>query len=409
MPLNKEKQPTRLRQAIRFTLPLFVLGVALGIAHSLRNNEPDVVQMPTPVNTLRVEATRVKATEYPVFIKSQGFVQPTLFGTLVPEVSGKVTFLAADLVIGGSFDQGELLLQIDPRDYAIALTQATANLAQAEAQLEEQTALAERAVADWQSFGSGASPSALTLREPQLAAARANLDAALAQLERARLDLERTRLTAPYQGMVLDRPIDQGQFLSPGTSVARIYSTDTMDVRLPLSNRQLSHLRLPITAAYQPAVELTARVGRNDYTWTGKLVHTEGIDSSTQQMTVIARIEQPLTQQTMPLRVGQFVEAAIAGSVLSPVFVIPLSALRENREVLLIDSAQTIRRQSVVVAWSDEQVAVLESGLDEGNLLVTTPLSSIADGTPVQASIDGVAPADVKDVSVEGMPEQRIN
>jgi len=57
---------------------------------------------------------------------------------------------------------------------------------------------------------------------------------------------------------------------------------------------------------------------------------------------------------------------------------------------LLVDSEGRIERRDVQVVWSDDDSAAISTGLQEDELLVTTPLSTVADGTPVSAMVDGV-------------------
>lgn len=229
----------------------------------------------------------------------------------------------------------------------------------------------------------------MTLRKPQLAAASANRDAALAQVQRAELDLQRTRLLAPYDGVVSARSVDPGQFVSRGSPIGQIHAIDSVDVRLPLSSRQLTYLN----TAGDAQVELSARVGGDVRTWAGTLNRVEGIDVATQQLNVIVRVQDPYRQTSntgsnFPLRVGQFVSARIAGKVLDEVFVIPRAALREEREVLIMTDDNKIERRAVVIAWSDDEFAAVSDGLFDNVALVTTPLSSVTDGTPVRVAGD---------------------
>jgi RND family efflux transporter MFP subunit len=243
-----------------------------------------------------------------------------------------------------------------------------------------------------------------------LAAAEAARDAATAQLERARLDLQRTQIIAPYKGMVSEKAVNTGQFVARGAAVGQIYSIASVDVVLPLSNRQLTHLQVPSSSVKtQAAVKLQALVGSTRYEWDGKLIRTAGIDSTTQQLTLVAQVQNPMTQSDVPLRVGQFVEAQIQGSVLEQVFVIPRSSLREEREVLLVDEEKKLRRQAVVIAWSDDQVVAIEQGLEAGSLLVTTPLSTVSEGTPVRATVDGVPPKAPPEKDKPARAEKAIN
>jgi len=376
-------------------VPVGVLLAALLASTLIRHSSPEPKTRPNTIALPAVEATRLQATDYPVIIDSQGIVEPTVATALVPEVSGTIVSLSKNLVVGGSFASGELLVQIDERDYRIALTQAQATLAQNRAQLLEQEALADQAGKEWQALGRRGAPSSLTLREPQLAAARASLEAAKAQVERARLDLSRTRIVAPYAGQVLERQIQLGEFVARGQNLGRIYSSASLDVRLPLSNRQLTWLELPGSAqwpASETQVQIRSRASANPQALQGRLIRAEGIDAITQQLDVIARIDNPQSDARTVLRPGQFVDAAISGSVLKSVFVIPRSAVREQREVLILDQNNEVFRRQITVAWADDKFMAVSDGLKAGEVLVLTRMRVVAEGTPVKATIDG-APA----------------
>jgi RND family efflux transporter MFP subunit len=406
------------KRLLGIALPIIIVVAAVLAARQIMASKPEPFTRSSPVSVTAVDATRLSLGRYPVVIRSQGSVQPTLANTLVPEVAGTVVELSASFVVGGAFKRGDRLAQIDQRDYQIALTQANANLAQANAQLQEQAALAIRAAAEWTSLGRRGEPSSLTLREPQLAAATANRDAAQAQVQRAELDLQRTQIMAPYDGIVSERTVDPGQFVTRGNPIGRIHAISSVDVRLPLSNRQLTYLALPSSLGPQlssvdtawldksnpasdrlPNVQLSASIGGETRIWTGKLIRAEGVDTATQQLNVIARVADPYANDQSPLRIGQFVQALIAGEVLESIVVIPRSALREAREVLIINDDNEIYRRAVTVAWSDDQLVAIKDGLQAGDVLVTTPLSTVADGTPVRATIDGVPPLPLEERS----------
>ena len=74
------------------------------------------------------------------------------------------------------------------------------------------------------------------------------------------------------------------------------------------------------------------------------------------------------------------------------VIVIPRAALREGNHVLIVDEQSRLQRRRVTVAWNDETRVVVTEGLHEGDVVTLTSLSIAADGTPVQATIDGVSP-----------------
>jgi|GEM_PF-351856 len=381
---------------LKVLIPVLVLVGSVFAAKTILENRPEPRTRPSFPSVQAVEATKLAKSNYPVVVRSQGTVQPTQSSTLVAEVTGTVVVLSDVFVVGGSFSKDDVLLQIDERDYTIALTQAEANLAQATAALQEESARGKLAKSEWESMQTGRKASSFMLRLPQLAAARANRDAAKAQVDRAKLDLDRTRFVAPYDGRVLEKSVDQGQFVARGARLGQIYVTSSVDVRLPLSNRQLTFLDIPTSGNVPqnllPSIELIAMVGGVQQTWTGKVVRAEGVDAGTQQLNVIARVDDPYAPSKPPLRIGQYVEANIAGRVLEDVFVLPRAALREGREVLLVNKDSQLERREIVVAWSDEQTAAISGGLEAGDVLVTTPLSTVTNGTPVRATVDGVAP-----------------
>jgi RND family efflux transporter MFP subunit len=217
-----------------------------------------------------------------------------------------------------------------------------------------------------------------------------------ARLTQARLGLERTKIVAPYAGRVLERNVDIGQYVSPGTVLVRIYAVDYVEVRLPLTNRQLEFVDIPeVYRGNNPAdrradlpVRLSARIGSRIHTWDGRVVRAEGsIDTQSRQLFVIAQVDDPYGKGPAgrpPLKVGQFVEAEIEGRTVDDVVVIPRSALRAGGEVLLVNDENRLETRAIEVLWTDEQNAVAGSGLAPGERLVLTPLGGAMDGIEVR-------------------------
>ena len=225
-----------------------------------------------------------------------------------------------------------------------------------------------------------------------------------ASLARAQLDLQRTTIRAPYAGRVLAQNVDIGQYVSPGTTLAKVYAVDFAEVRLPLSNRQLEFVDVPEIyrnetpneRAAGPVLELSANIGSRAYTWSGQVLRAEGaIDTQSRQTFVIGQVENPYGKNDEgrpPLKVGQFVEARIRGRTLRGVLVIPRSALRAGTQVLTLDADDRVRARHVKVLYSDEQHAVIASGLDEHERLVTTSLGSGMEGVRVSTAAPATKP-----------------
>jgi len=391
---------------VKIILPALVLVVCFVAARGVIANRPEPQKRPQFKTTTSIDATRVSLTDYPVTVRTQGLVGAAREGSLVPEVAGKIVKVSPNFVVGGAFEAGEFLVEIDNRDFQIAVTMAEVSYAQVVATLEEEKARAAQAADDWKRLGRSGAPSAMTLRKPQLAAASASLEGARAEIQRAQLDLERTRIVAPYRGKLRSKSVDLGQFVSRGSEIAQIFSVDTAEIRLPITNNQLGFVELPETPSTinQSQVNLRANVGGVEQQWIGSIVRTEGaIDLGSRQLFAIAQVDDPYRSGQKPLRIGQFVKAAIAGKILRDVIVIPRSALREDREVLVVDELSTLQKRDVQVIWKDAEVAVINSGLNAGDVISLTSLGTVTDGLRVKATIDGEPP------SSEGSPGQTGN
>lgn len=385
---------------LKWTLPVLVLVGAMAAGRYIISQRPEAPQFQPPQIPVAIEAMRVSPEDFRVIVRSEGTVEPRTETTLIPQVSGQVTEISPAFREGGFFRRGDVLVRIDSRDYELAIASAEAQVAQAESTLEQELAQARVVEDDWRMLGREAPE--LGLRKPQIAAARATLLSAQAQLERARLDLERTRIRAPYDGQVLERSVGVGQFVSPGTALARVYAIDYVEIRLPLSNRQLEFVDLPdrfrddTDAQPAPHVAVRATIGRTPWQWEGRIVRAEGaIDTRSRQLFVVVQVDNPYARgpgDRPPLRIGQFVEAEIGGRVLPGAFVVPRAALRDGGAVLLVDSESRLQRQPVEVAWTDSEQAVIVAGLQAGDVVNITPLAVAASGTLVSATIDGVPP-----------------
>ncbi len=383
---------------VKIFLPAVIVAAGAFAAKTVRENAPEPRKRPPSEQVRSVDAIAVSTGIFDVSLASRGTVRASNENSVVPEITGKVIGISPHFVAGGEFKTGDILVEFDPKDFEIALTQAQANVAQASATLQEELARSKQAQADWKALGRSGSPSALTARLPQAAAARAALASARAQVQRAELDLSRTRLLAPYDGTVLNAGVTNGEFVNRGTALGRIFESHQLEIRLPLATQELD--RLDMTAA-QNAVERIANVTlransehSNAETWSASLVRSEGIDAQTQQAFVVARVLDETGSQGSLLRVGQYVVADIVAASIENVFVIPRSALREGREVILVDENDTLQPTAVTVLWTDQtQAAIAADSLPPQPLVVTTVLGSVLAGTPVRATVENASNA----------------
>lgn len=398
-----------MRPVIRVVLPLIILALAVWIVKLLLASKEDPKGFKRPPSVTRVEGKTLTPESYQVTVLSQGVVEPRTKSTLIPEVPGKIIEISPSLREGGFFETDDVLLKIDPLDYNTRIIVAKRNVAQAKALIEQEQARAQQAVENWKRLGKEGDPSPLALRKPQLAEAAAQVAAAEAELIKAERDLDRTVIRAPYAGRILEKQVDVGQYVNTGTTLALIYAIDYVEVRLPIRNDDLSFLELPETyrdepfkRVNQPKVKLTGKLGGRASVWEGRIVRVAGaLEARSRQLFAVAQIDDPYSERedgTLPLKINLFVEAEIEGNTLENVFVLPRNAVRASNEVILIDKESKMRRRSVAPLWLSEEIVVVGqgSGLEAGDVLCTTPIAFPADGAPVRATIDGIAPPEPK-------------
>ncbi|MEM9446660.1 MAG: efflux RND transporter periplasmic adaptor subunit [Verrucomicrobiota bacterium] len=378
---------TKIRTKLWLQLGLVVSLVIVAFVawHTMKALAPEPKKKPREVLIPVVEAIEINKQTVRLEIPSQGTILPRTQTNLVAEVSGRVVEISPSLDEGGAFTEGEILLVIDPRDYEMAMVQAEADLASAEAGLEQEKARAKQAKEDWSRLGDGEQP-ALSARIPQLKEAQAKLKSAWAMLQNAETNLERTRIIAPYDGRSREKFADIGQFLTRGAQIAEIFATDYAEVRLPLRNQQLALVDLPFQYkkqsenATEPSVSLSANFGKRVLEWEGKVVRTEAVMNTEDRMLyAIARIDDPYNlegKHEAPLPVGLFVEAKIEGVELKDVFVLPKLALRENNTIHVVTKDSSLDIVQVDPLHTDTSYVYIGSKLEAGNLVSLSPLEA---------------------------------
>ncbi|MEC8190966.1 MAG: efflux RND transporter periplasmic adaptor subunit [Verrucomicrobiota bacterium] len=326
-----------------------------------------------------VEVVIVEPQSVCLKIQSQGTVLPKTESTLAVEVSGRIIEVADNFRPGAHFDAGDILFKIDPIDYTVAVASRQAELAMAELNLAQEEALFAQAAADWNTNGNTQTPSALTLRKPQLKRAKAVLSSAHAQLGLAQRNLERTQIKAPYTGRVLTKSADLGQLVSASSPkpIAEIYATDFAEIRLPLSQKQAGYL----DDLSQCPAKVILRYKTN--AWEAQLVRLEGtIDTKSRLLYGVALISNPF-DGTNKLRRGQFLQAEIEGRTLDEVYVIPRLALRGSDTVYVLTENNTLQRRLVGVVKSSTKSVIIDRGLEPGDRVATSPIAYFVENMPV--------------------------
>lgn len=383
-----------MRKLLVILSPVAVIALGVGgfvMMHAFRP-APEIAAQSEP-QTPKAFVEEVRSQSVTLTVATQGEVEAVREIDLVPQVTGRIDSVAPSFVRGGTFKKGDVLVQVERADYEWAATQAESTVADARLALAQEEARAEVARRQWQWEGITDTPTPLALKEPHVAQARARLASAEAQLARARRDLQRTTIRAPFNGRIRTKSVDAGQFVNAGTVLGQAFSTEVVQIRLPLTDRQLGDAGLPVAfaaATYEdgPRVTLKAALAGAERRWQGRIVRTDAaIDSETRLLFAFAEIRDPYgaaADDGIPLPVGLFVTAEIAGRSMKDALVIPRAALRETDTVLIVNAENTLQVRTVEVISTSTDRAVIGAGLRPGDLVVTSPLGNPVDGMTVE-------------------------
>jgi len=331
--------------------------------------------------TVRVVVVNPRPIQLSVY--SQGTVVPNTESELIPEVSGRVVWMSPSLVAGGYFEEDDVLLRLDSGDYKSAVTRSRASLTRAEAEFEHARFEYRRLKRLENRQLASRSQMENSLRA--LRVAEAAVQDAQAGLEQSNRNLARTAIKAPFTGLVRSEAVDIGQFVSRGSQIATVYASDQAEVRLPIADRQLAFLNLPVghrgelPLNKQPHVTLSAEYAGRKLTWEGRIVRTEAqIDTATRMVHVIARVFN--ADQEVPLSVGLFVKADIEGLLAQNIIVLPRNALRNGNRVLVVDDENRLRFRTIEPLRLYRGEVLIRSGLEPGERVCISPLQTAVEG-----------------------------
>ncbi len=380
----------------RVIIPIAILtGAALVFFTLVRNPERlEAVAPEQALTTVRVAAVQPESVKMEV--QSQGKVQASRRVNLSAAAAGPVSWVSPNLVPGGFFAADEAILRLDSSDFENTLARSQSSVAQAETEFRHATTELERyrelAVRRL------VSESQVENLQRQADIASGRLKDAQATLAQTQLELRRSEVRAPFATIVESTSIELGQHVNRGTSLATLLSADEVEVRIPLALTQLGYLDIPLghrgelPEESQPAVNLQGMFGGQLHSWTGRLVRTEaGIDASNNSVQAIVRVDNPGSTmateedaQAIPLPVGLYVEATIAGKSVDNIVSLPREVIRGGTQVLVVDSENRMHFRDVEILRLESDRVLISGGLRAGELICMSPIQAVVDGMAVQ-------------------------
>jgi membrane fusion protein, multidrug efflux system len=330
---------------------------------------------PEPVRAVKIHT--VGASGLSAGYEYSGEVRARVESRLAFRVAGKIVKRQAE--VGQRVKAGQILAQLDPQDYKLAVDSARAALAAAATNRDLAAADFKRFQSlKEQNFISGAE---LERRETTLKAAEAQVSQAQAQLANVGNQVGYANLVADISGVVTAVDAEVGQVVSAGSPVVRIAQDGPRDVVFNVPEDRLASV----------AVGSSAKAKR----WSGDAVSGDELSGSIRELAASA---DPLTRtyqaklavKEANLPLGSTV-VVYPNSQLSGVQAIklPTSALMQSAQgssqVWLLDkTTMTVNPVNVVVATADGNEAVIASGVKPGDMVVSAGVHVLSPGLKVK-------------------------
>ena len=359
---------------------LLLLALAVHAASDKPDEAKPASAAAAPANAVRVETAVVKRSELPIYLSGLGTVQAFYTTTISPRVDGELIKLG--FTEGQNVKVGAVLAQIDPRPYQAALDQAVATerkdqaqLANARLDLERYAQLAPQELASKQTVAT---------QRALVAQLEAQIAADQAVIANARTQLDYTTLRAPIAGRTGIRLVDPGNILhaASATGIVVLTQLQPISVLFTLPAEQ----RLAVAQAMAAGTLSVAAMSRDGKTalGTGKVAL---IDNQIDQTTGTIKLKATFPNRDQLLWPGDFVNTRLQVQTRHQALTVPSNALQRGPNGLfayVVKADNTVERRTLRVSAESEGLALVEQGLNEGEIVTTSNAYRLQQGAVVK-------------------------
>lgn len=372
----------------RRTAAALLLGtVALGAASACKGGDATASGkegggrgkggMSFPVEVTVVAPERVEYT-----VSAVGSVEAFERVQLTARVAGAVEHVR--FREGETVKKGQVLVEIDPARYTVAVRSAKATLEKAlAAQGEAKAGLDRREGAGAEDAGIWSAEELQTWRTKARSSGAAVAEAQ-AMVDTASINLRDAFVRAPIEGKIQTRTVQTGQYVQPGAILATLIRRDPLLLRFQVPQADAERLKEGMSARF--------RVNREAGTFTSTITQVaDSADVATRMVSVTAEIKDPMKGE---LRPGTFAEVTVPVGESADAPVIPQTAVRPSERGFLayvVENGAAVERVlQLGLRTADGRVEV-RSGVKPGDTLVVRGAEALREGVPVRVVPQGSA------------------
>ncbi len=360
-------------------------------------------------------------------VETFGTVKPRKSVKITAEVPGRIEYINPLFKQGGFLKKGELILRIDPRSYKfnsdacrIRIRQAKADISRLKQEIrnlksdlilaENNLKLSTKELNRISKLARGSYASKNMLDSVEMAHLKATMQVqeinnrlaltdsimeqkqsilkmAMVELEKADLALEKTDIKADFEGYVMDKLIEEGEYVRTGQILGRIYLKSELDVNISIPLEKMKWLDPVMENGMVPEVEIRMAGSSGDGTrvWHGKVARVNAnIDEKTRTLPMIIEIDGGNNGGTAlhGLRPGTFVKCSIQGQEYNNIFILPRYIFRGTTLFLVKDNQLSSREVTILRKFEDK--VYVNTGLNKGDKILAIPIPGAREGMRVK-------------------------
>ena len=348
-----------------------------------------------------VQAATATSEAVPRYLSGLGTITAANTVTVRSRVDGQL--MAIHFQEGQQVKAGDLLAEIDPSQFKVALAQAQGQLAKDKATL----ANARRDLARYQQLVKTnlVSRQELDTQQSLVSETEGTIKADEASVASAQLQLNWSRITAPIDGRVGLKQVDIGNQISSGdtTGIVVLTQTHPIDLVFTLPENDIATVVAAQKAGTTLAVEAWDRTNKKKLSDGTLLSLDNQIDVTTGTIKLKARFN----NQDDALFPNQFVNARMLVYNQQNAVVIPTAALQMGNDghfVWVLNSENKVSKHTVVPGIQDSLKVVIDAGLSAGDRVVTDGIDRLTEGAKVEVvtAHDATAASTEKPAAAEG-------
>ena len=323
--------------------------------------------------------------DFPLYYKALGTVTATNTVNVRSRVGGELVKI--NFKEGQRVKAGDLLAEIDPRSYQIALQQAEGTLAQNQAQLKNAQIDLER----YKGLFAEDSIAKQTLdtQAALVAQYQGTIKTNQAAVGDAKLNLDFTRIRAPISGRLGLRQLDVGNLVAANDTTALVVITQTQPITVvfTLPETELT----TVLSRYRSGAQLPVQAWDRGDTQQLSVGVLSSLDNQIDTTTGTLKFKAGFENQDVMLFPNQFVNGRLLADTLKDVVLAPSAAMQFGTNgtfAYVMDGDNKVTIRSLKLGASDGDLTVVKEGLAKGERVVLEGTDRLRDGSEVEVVND---------------------